>query len=77
MGSGHMRPCEGEWGAFAENYDGQSAEKYLGECVSVKCCSCGQRLFDLVPPSSGMLAIKCQRCKQVHSFDLTHLNWLL
>lgn len=39
--------------------------------VIVKCPNCGWRMLDKVTPASGCISIKCQRCRQVVSIDLS------
>ena len=39
--------------------------------VSVKCPNCQHRVFDKMGVSSGILEMKCPRCRQIIKIDLS------
>ncbi len=38
--------------------------------VIVRCPKCSWRIFDKIPPTSGLIEIKCPRCHSVVQIDL-------
>lgn len=40
--------------------------------VSKKCPACGWRLFDKVSPATGVVQIKCPKCRQTVTIDLAY-----
>lgn len=39
--------------------------------ISKKCPYCGKRLFDRLTPASGVIEIKCPKCKRACVVDLS------
>lgn len=40
----------------------------------IRCPNCNKRLLDVERDSTGLIAIKCPKCKQVFQIDLNALN---
>lgn len=36
----------------------------------IHCPTCGQRLFDIQPPTAGTIEIKCPRCRKLQHIHL-------
>ena len=39
--------------------------------VAIYCPSCRHRVFDKLTPTSGKISIKCPRCKEIITIDLS------
>ena len=37
----------------------------------VRCPKCGWRIFDKVTPTTGLISVKCPKCKNVVQVDLS------
>ena len=47
-------------------------KKETGLRVAKKCPQCDLRIFDKITPGSGMVEVKCPRCKTVFTLDLAY-----
>lgn len=46
------------------------------DAVSVRCCRCNRRLFDIAldSPAAGTIVIRCPRCRDFSRVDLSSYN---
>lgn len=38
---------------------------------TVRCPKCGWRIFDKVTPTTGMISVKCPKCRNIVQVDLS------